>query len=55
MRRTLGPFLGVSFLFNAAPLMRDRDHGWDPIKIIKKVIRIFVPCPNGDGIQPPKP
>jgi hypothetical protein len=55
MRRTLGTFLVVSFLFNAAPLMRDRDRGWDPIKIIKKVIRIFVPCPTGDVLQPPKP
>lgn len=56
MRRTLATMLVATFLINAAPLLRDRDRrDWDPIKIIKKIVRIFVPVPCGDEIQPPKP
>lgn len=54
MRRTLGTILVATFLFNAVPLMRDRDRGWDPIKIFKKFVRILKPAPE-DSIQPPKP
>jgi hypothetical protein len=55
MRRTLATILVAGFLVNVAPLMRDGGRGWDPIKIIKKIVRIFVPSPDGDGMSPPKP
>ncbi len=60
MRRTMATLLIAGVLSSFAPFApRDRggDPGFNPIKIIKKIIRILVPSPTdgGDLISPPKP
>jgi hypothetical protein len=57
MRRIVATLLVSALLTSAAPLAR-RDDGdrFDPIKLIKKIVRILVPAPADDyQPTPPKP
>lgn len=59
MRRLIATILMSSVLVTAAPLMRDdgprRD--WNPIQIIRKIVRHLLPTPTdgGDTSGVPKP
>ena len=57
MRKTIAVLLVTAFLGNSAALpRRDRDRGGDfnPMKYIKKIVRILLPL-DDSGIGPPKP
>ncbi|HEY8132181.1 MAG TPA: hypothetical protein VII12_09830 [Thermoanaerobaculia bacterium] len=57
MRKTIAVLLVTAFLGNSAALLRrDRDRGGDfnPMKYIKKIVRILLPL-DDSGIGPPKP
>jgi hypothetical protein len=59
MRRIFATILMSTLLMTVAPFMRDSGHGrdWDPIRIIKKIVRHLLPTPTdvGDGLGTPKP
>ncbi len=60
MRRTMATLLIAGLLGSFAPFApRDRgeDPGFNPIKIIKKIVKKLVPSPTdgGDVVSPPKP
>jgi len=58
MRRFVSTLLISALLSSAAPSFARSDDGdrFDPIRIIKKIVRILIPVPS-DDIQPtpPKP
>ncbi|HYS52177.1 MAG TPA: hypothetical protein VER58_00250 [Thermoanaerobaculia bacterium] len=58
MRRAVATLLVSALLSSATPSFARRDDGdrFDPIKVIKKIIRILVPSPDDDSVPtPPKP
>ena len=58
MRRIVATLLVSALLSISAPSFARRDDGgdWNPIKYIKKIIRILLPSPDDDGQPgPPKP
>ena len=60
MRRTVATLLVTSILSISAPsFARQSDPGgdWNPLKYIKKIVRLLLPSPTdgGDGLGPPKP
>jgi hypothetical protein len=57
MRRTIAMLLVTAVLGNSASLLRrdrDRDGVFNPIKFIKKIVRILVPL-DDTSVGPPKP
>jgi len=58
MRKTIATLLVTALLSSSAPLLRrDRDRGgdFDPIKIIKKIVRTLIPTDDTGNLGPPKP
>jgi hypothetical protein len=59
MRRILATLLVTAVLGSSAPSFARRDDGerFNPIRFIKKIIRILVPISHDDGgsVTPPKP
>ncbi len=58
MRRILATLLVTSLLSVSAPSFTRRDDRdrFNPIRFIKKIIRILLPTPNDDYVPtPPKP
>jgi hypothetical protein len=58
MRRVVATLLVSALLSVSAPSFARRDDGdrFDPIKFIKKIVRILLPTPDDDYVPtPPKP
>jgi hypothetical protein len=59
MRRIVAALVVSAFLGSSAPTFARRDDGdrFNPIRYIKKIIRILIPSPADDGgtLGPPKP
>jgi hypothetical protein len=57
MRKTIAMLLVTAVLGNSASLLRrdrDRDGDFNPLKFIKKIVRILLPLDDG-SLGPPKP
>ena len=57
MRKTIAMLLVTAVLGNSASLLRrdrDRDGEFNPLKFIKKIVRILLPLDDG-SLGPPKP
>jgi hypothetical protein len=58
MRRIVATLLISGLLASSAPtLARRGDDPWNPIQLIKKIVRLLIPIPADDSnnINPPKP
>ena len=58
MRKTIATLLVTAVLCNSAALLRrDRDRGgdFDPVRFIKKIVRILLPLDDSGNLGPPKP
>jgi len=58
MRRIVATLLISGLLASSAPtLARRGDDPWNPIQLIKKIVRLLLPAPSDDPttINPPKP
>jgi len=58
MRRIVATLLLSGLLASSAPtLARRGDDPWNPIQLIKKIVRLLIPIPADDSnnLNPPKP